>query len=277
MAFASQQHHLAHGTHSKDPAEGLFWDVTTFTVKLHWQSKLWEQDSTYVAQDTRGDRQPSFTQMDLEMTFADQDVIMQLTEALMRNVFQEVTHRALKMLFRTTLRCCGAQLQGQQLQSQPSRHALPNEACIQYMAHTFAPRMELCLIVWGSQQSILNARHVREPCLPVLTRMLEYSAMLAMVQVMGVQLPEQFPRMTYAQAMDRYGCDKPDVRYELHMQDVTDVVQDCSLRYLLDLAQIGNEHGVHHTPCCPLDSASTFDCFSVQPLSILCKMMSMLH
>jgi len=79
--------------------------------------------------------------------------------------------------------------------------------------------------------------------------MLEYSAMLAMVQVMGVQLPEQFPRMTYAQAMDRYGCDKPDVRYELHMQDVTDVVQDCSLRYLLDLAQIGNEHGVHHTPC----------------------------
>ena len=43
-------------------------------------------------QDTRGDRQPSFTQMDLEMTFADQDVIMQLTEALMRTVFQEVTH-----------------------------------------------------------------------------------------------------------------------------------------------------------------------------------------
>jgi len=30
--------------------------------------------------------------MDLEMTFADQDVIMQLTEALMRNVFQEVCH-----------------------------------------------------------------------------------------------------------------------------------------------------------------------------------------
>ncbi len=84
---------------------------------------------------------------------------------------------------------------------------------------------------------ILSMRHVHEPCLPVLTEMLTYIAMLAMVQVMGVQLPEQFPRMTYAQAMDRYGCDKPDVRYELHMQNVTDIVQGCSLRYLLDAKQ----------------------------------------
>lgn len=44
-----------------------------------------------LSQDTRGDRQPSFTQMDLEMTFADQDVIMKLTEDLMRTVFKEVT------------------------------------------------------------------------------------------------------------------------------------------------------------------------------------------
>ena len=47
---------------------------------------------------------------------------------------------------------------------------------------------------------------------------------------MGVKLPEAFPRMTYAQAMDKYGCDKPDVRYELHMQDVTHIVRDGSLR-----------------------------------------------
>ena len=44
-----------------------------------------------VLQDTRGDRQPSFTQMDLEMTFADQDVVIKLTEDLMRTVFKEVT------------------------------------------------------------------------------------------------------------------------------------------------------------------------------------------
>ena len=45
---------------------------------------------TVFLQATRGDRQPSFTQMDLEMTFADQDVIMKLTEDLVRAVFQEV-------------------------------------------------------------------------------------------------------------------------------------------------------------------------------------------
>ena len=49
-------------------------------------TSLWD----VVPQDTRGDRQPSFTQMDLEMTFADQDVIMKLTEELMRTVFKDV-------------------------------------------------------------------------------------------------------------------------------------------------------------------------------------------
>lgn len=43
-----------------------------------------------VFQDTRGDRQPSFTQMDLEMTFADQDTVMKLAEDLMITIFQEV-------------------------------------------------------------------------------------------------------------------------------------------------------------------------------------------
>ena len=47
---------------------------------------------------------------------------------------------------------------------------------------------------------------------------------------MGVQLPETFARMTYAHAMDRYGCDKPDVRYELHMCDVTDMVREGTVR-----------------------------------------------
>ena len=59
-------------------------------IKQHLQCQTCV--GAHVMQDTRGDRQPSFTQMDLEMTFADQDVIMQLTEALMRTVFQEVSH-----------------------------------------------------------------------------------------------------------------------------------------------------------------------------------------
>jgi aspartyl-tRNA synthetase len=39
----------------------------------------------------------------------------------------------------------------------------------------------------------------------------------------GHQVPGTFPRMSYADAMERYGTDRPDVRYELEIRDFTDV------------------------------------------------------
>ncbi len=38
----------------------------------------------------------------------------------------------------------------------------------------------------------------------------------------GVTVPPAFPRMTYAHAMERYGCDRPDTRYGLEIIDATD-------------------------------------------------------
>jgi aspartyl-tRNA synthetase len=48
--------------------------------------------------------------------------------------------------------------------------------------------------------------------------------------VLDVDLPEAFPRMTYAEAMDKYGVDKPDTRFELLLTDVTDVVKGSEFR-----------------------------------------------
>ncbi len=49
-------------------------------------------------------------------------------------------------------------------------------------------------------------------------------------KVLGVKLPDPFPRMTYAEAMRRYASDKPDLRIPLELVDVADLVKDCEFK-----------------------------------------------
>ncbi len=46
-------------------------------------------------------------------------------------------------------------------------------------------------------------------------------------EILGVEVPLPIPRMTWQEAMDRYGSDKPDIRFGMELQDVTDVVKGC--------------------------------------------------
>jgi len=48
--------------------------------------------------------------------------------------------------------------------------------------------------------------------------------------VLDVSLPEPFPRITYAEAMRRYGSDKPDLRVPLELVDVGDLVRDSEFK-----------------------------------------------
>jgi aspartyl-tRNA synthetase len=56
-------------------------------------------------------------------------------------------------------------------------------------------------------------------------------------EVLGAPLPEPFPRMTYAEAMQRYGSDKPDLRIPLELTEVTDLVRDCEFKVFATPAQ----------------------------------------
>ena len=88
-------------------------------------------------EDLRADRQPEFTQLDLEMSFMDEDAIMTLMEGMIRVLFQET---------------------------------------------------------------------------------------------LGVALPDPFPRMDYAEAMRRFGSDRPDLRCPLELVDVADLMAEVEFK-----------------------------------------------
>ncbi len=95
-------------------------------------------------EDLRADRQPEFTQLDVETSFLTQEQIMQLMEGLTRTLFREV---------------------------------------------------------------------------------------------LGVELPSPFPRMSYHEALRRYGSDKPDLRVPLELVDVADLVRDCEFKVFSEPAR----------------------------------------
>ncbi|HNQ05300.1 MAG TPA: aspartate--tRNA ligase [Thiobacillaceae bacterium] len=98
-------------------------------------------------EDLRADRQPEFTQVDLEMSFVQENDVMTLVEGMLRDLFQ----------------------------------------------HT-----------------------------------------------LGVDLPHPFPRMPYAEAMSRYGSDKPDLRVTLEITELTDVMRDVDFKVFSGPANTAN-------------------------------------
>ncbi len=52
--------------------------------------------------------------------------------------------------------------------------------------------------------------------------------------VLGQELETPFERMTYADAMNRYGSDKPDVRFDMQIKDISDLVKDCDFKVFTD-------------------------------------------
>ncbi|HET6872248.1 MAG TPA: aspartate--tRNA ligase, partial [Sporolactobacillaceae bacterium] len=78
----------------------------------------------------------------------------------------------------------------------------------------------------------------------------EKESFLAMVEDMmaqvvqvarGVQIETPFPRMTYAEAMARYGSDKPDTRFDLELIDVSTVVKTSGFKVFAQTIENGGQ------------------------------------
>jgi aspartyl-tRNA synthetase len=59
-------------------------------------------------------------------------------------------------------------------------------------------------------------------------------------ETLGVELPNPFPRMSHAEAMARYGSDKPDLRVTLELTEVTDAVKDVAFKVFAGVANSEN-------------------------------------
>ena len=58
--------------------------------------------------------------------------------------------------------------------------------------------------------------------------------------VLGVDLPQPFPRLAYAEAMARYGVDKPDLRIPLELSELTDLMRTVDFKVFRQAAELAN-------------------------------------
>lgn len=60
-----------------------------------------------------------------------------------------------------------------------------------------------------------------------------------MKKVKGIEIPRPFQRLTYAEAIDQYGSDKPDTRFGLKLIDLTDIAADSTLKVFKEAQEKG--------------------------------------
>lgn len=82
--------------------------------------------------------------------------------------------------------------------------------------------------------------------------------------VVGIDVPLPIPRMTWKEAMDRFGSDKPDTRFGMELKDVSEIVKDCGFGVFTGaLANGGSVRGINangqgHMPRKKIDALVEF-------------------
>jgi aspartyl-tRNA synthetase len=73
-----------------------------------------------------------------------------------------------------------------------------------------------------------------------ITQLTEELIRTVFKESLDVDLPNPFPRMTYREAMARFGSDKPDLRVTLELTEVTDVMKDVAFKVFAGVANSAN-------------------------------------
>ncbi|MDP2825211.1 MAG: aspartate--tRNA ligase [Sulfuritalea sp.] len=81
-----------------------------------------------------------------------------------------------------------------------------------------------------------------------ITALMEEMIRVVFQQTLAVELPNPFPRITYAEAMNRYGSDKPDLRVTLELTEVTDAVADVAFKVFSGPATSGGRVAALRVP-----------------------------
>ncbi|MFM1652419.1 aspartate--tRNA ligase [Brevibacillus sp. B_LB10_24] len=85
-----------------------------------------------------------------------------------------------------------------------------------------------------------------EELLPMMEQMVAH----VFKQTIGIDVPTPFPRLTYQAAMDRYGSDKPDVRFGMELVDVSDVVVNSGFKVFASAVENGGRvKGINAKGC----------------------------
>ena len=83
-------------------------------------------------------------------------------------------------------------------------------------------------------------------------------------EILNVEIPQPIPRMTWQEAMDRFGSDKPDLRFGMELKNVSDVVKDCEFVVFKGALESGgsvrgiNAEGQGHMPRKKIDALVEF-------------------
>lgn len=81
------------------------------------------------------------------------------------------------------------------------------------------------------ETSFLSAKEIRELNERLLKEIVR--------EVKGEELTEDFPVLTYREAMDRFGSDKPDIRFGLELVDVADIVAQSNFKVFTSVVENG--------------------------------------